>query len=58
MVKRRIDLECGGKRYSVRRRFGEAKKSGAAPAVAGLSPHSKKIKFCVFCGFCGSFPEP
>ena len=37
-----IDLECGGKRYSERRRFYEAKKSGAAPASAGLSPHARK----------------
>ena len=41
-------LECGGKRYSERRRFCEVKKSGAAPASAGLSPHSRNNSFLCF----------
>jgi hypothetical protein len=34
-----VGLECGGKQYSVRRRFYENRKSGAA---LWLSPHSRK----------------
>ena len=44
-----IDLECGGKRYSERRRFYKALKSGAALASRlRLSPHSRNKYFSCF----------